>query len=209
MKMHYNRIPVRRGTVALFIAMLITGILFITVMANFQTGKQYRYVMKKSFLEFQAQYMAQAALQHVELKIRYFPTELIDASDLSKGRNPFFDFTELGATEYGNLAPIRQGEYKQDPVDSNMYFHVASPFNMGPRFISEGTISTNNSKKWFELETLDAQDTAPTNFGAKESLWFPSGWPTLDGNKVKNSDLYLWKFFSDINTDAAIQPALT
>lgn len=200
----------RVGSMPIVLVLAMISILMVSVLGNYRTGQSHRNLLKRAELEFQAKNMAASALQHAELKIRYFPTELYDASEYSQGRNPFFDFSEISTTEYNNLAAIRKSEYKPSPTDpSNYYIHIAGPFNSGPRFLTEGTLSTDNGVKWFSLVGLDPLDSQPSNFSSKASLWFPTGWPKIDGQDVPNSDLYLWKFLSDISTIASVQPALT
>lgn len=202
--------PVRSSGMALIIVLALSTILLISALSLFKSGQQYRFQISRAKLELQAQYMAMSALQHAELKVRYFPTELYDASEYSLGKNPFFDFTELSDASYTALSAIRKAEYGS----ASPYFHRACSANAGPRFISEGTLSTDNQGKWFNLVNLDAYDKNPSNFSGKAAAWFPSTkwpgtWPTEeDSSLVANSDLYLWKFRSDISTLASCQAAL-
>jgi|GEM_PF-1642537 len=193
-----------RSGMALIIVLILTSILMISSLSLFRAGKEYRNQIRKAVREVQAQYMAASALQHAELKVRYFPTELYDASEYSQGKNPYFDFTELTDTEYNNLAPERKGDY----YENTPHFRRATQFNNGPRFISDGTISADSTLKWFHLTQLDTQDTDPALFPA--AAWFPTdGWPKEDDGKlVLNSNLYLWKYRYDITNRDTVQPAL-
>ena len=211
----YTRmIPAHRGSTTVVLVLALSGILLIGALSTFFTGRQYRTFQKKSHLSVQAFFMAQACLQHAELKIRFFPTELYDASEYSLGKNPYFDFSEITSTDYSKLAAVRKLEYKPSNNDpANYYMHIACSFNPGPRFLSEGGLSTTES--WFQLSALDPKDSSPANFSAKEVKWFPQdGWPVIDGIEVPNSDLYLWKFAFDItnrkkDNGDEIQPTLT
>ncbi|MBF0544985.1 MAG: hypothetical protein HQM08_11150 [Candidatus Riflebacteria bacterium] len=195
---------------ALVIVLALATILLLGAIANYKTGHLHRGLLKNSTLNLQAEFMALAALQHAQLKVRFFPTEMYDASQYSLGKNPYFDFSTISNASYSSLHPLRKTEYIS--LDSSTYIHVASSSNPGPRFISQGTISTDPSTKWFQMASLDPDDSDPTKsqFLTNSSKWFPSGWPTNEnGEKILNSDLYLWKFRSDITNSTAIQPTLS
>jgi hypothetical protein len=144
--------------------------------------------------------MAVAAIQHAQLKVKFFPTELYDASEISLGKNPMFDFTILSSQEYNALSPIVKSEYSSLAP----HFRKACAKNMGPRFISAGTLLSDENNKWFQLQTLDAADT-----NLVMDSWFADGWPKDKNLKpLKNSDLYLWKYAKDVCNLNNIQPAL-
>ena len=185
---------------AIVLVLVLSAVLMLTSVSLYRSGHQYNYNIKKSFGELQAYYMALAAIQHAQLKVKYFPTELYDASEYSKGKNPMFDFTILSDSKYKKMSPIVQSEY----ASVVPHFHKASMSNLGPRFISDGTFSTYSTEKWFQLQSLDPKDS-----NLVVASWFPSGWPVDDKFKpVKNSDIYLWKYAHDITNLKAIQPAL-
>lgn len=178
----------------------MSSVLLLTSVYLLKSGSQYNSNIIKSFGKLQAYYMAVAAMQHAQLKVKYFPTELYDASEYSKGKNPMFDFTILSDSEYSSMSPIAKNEYSQ----TSPHFHKATMSNLGPRFISDGSLSTNALGKWFQLSSLDVKDS---NTG--QASWFPSGWPKDKKLKsVKNSDIYLWKYSRDITNIRSYQPAL-
>lgn len=178
----------------------MSSVLLLTSVYLFKSGSQYNANIIKSFGKLQAYYMAVAAIQHVQLKVKYFPTELYDASEYSKGKNPMFDFTILSDTEYNSMSPIVKGEYSS----TSPHFRKASISNQGPRFISDGKLSPDPLEQWFQLDSLDAKDS-----DLIEASWFPSGWPKDKNlNPVKNSDIYLWKYARDITNLKSYQPAL-
>ncbi len=196
----------RRG-MALMIVLIIASVLMVSVLFLYKSGRQYKHQMSKAIFDLQAQYLAIGAIQHAELKVRYFPTELYDASEYSLGKNPYFDFTELDSTEYDALDPIRKAEY----AISEPHIHKAGPFNEGPRFLSSGVLSADNYARWFQLQSLDPLDSDPANFASYAGNWFgKDGWPKEEDGVtlVRNSDLYLWKFRYDISNRNTIQPSL-
>ncbi len=193
---------------ALIIALVLASVMMVSALYLFKTGREYRFQQGKAIRELQAQFLAAGAMQHAELKVRYFPTELYDASEYSQGKNPYFDFTELTKTEYDNLDPIRRAEF----ASTEPYVHKAGPFNPGPRFISAGTLMTDNVAKWSRLQALDPADADAANFLSHATDWFGTdGWPMEEDGRtrVPNSDLYLWKYRYDLSNRNTIQPALT
>lgn len=186
---------------AVVLVLVLSSILLLTSISLFRTSKEYNAHVKNDFSELQAYYMAVAAIQHTQLKVKYFPTELYDASEFSLGKNPMFDFSILSDGEYDALSPIIKSEYSS----VSPHFRKVSPNNAGPRFITAGTMSTDNNEKWFQLQSL-----APEDSNLVVGAWFPDGWPK-DRNfqPVKNSDLYLWKYAKDISNLKEIQPALS
>jgi hypothetical protein len=48
-----------------------------------------------NLIEKQAFFASRSAIQHFLLKAKLFPTELYDAVEISKGKNPLFNFTEF------------------------------------------------------------------------------------------------------------------
>lgn len=186
----------RQRGMALIIVLVLTTVLLASAMTLMRSGREYRSQVTKSIRELQAQYMAAGAIQHAELKIRLFPTELYDASMYSLGKNPSFDFSEITPTERTLLPPIRRTEY----APSAPCVRRANTYNPGPRFLSDGTISADASMKWYKLDSLDTADTA-----VGPSSWFPAGWPTDEGGQVPNNDLYLWRFKHDITNLPSLQ----
>lgn len=192
------------------ISLVISSILLLTSIFLFQTSKQNAKQVNYSIRDLQAYFLALGGMQHAELKVRYFPTELYDAVCYSLGRNPYFDFTELSDDEYNNLDQLKKQEY----LSTTPHPRLAGNLNPGPRFISAGTISPDNNARWSTLVNLDPEDSDPSYFSQYETTWFrDSGWPREEnGNLVRNSDLYLWKYRYDISNRVVnsnpIQPAL-
>lgn len=186
----------RRRGMAVLIVLVMASILLVSALSLLRSGREYRNQVTRSIRELQVQYMAAGAIQHAELKVRLFPTELYDASMYSLGKNPAFDFSEISPAERANLPLIRRNEY----APAAPCIRRANPYNPGPRFLSDGTLSTDNSMKWYKLDALDAADTSqgPTS-------WFPSGWPSDENGPVPNQDLYLWRFRHDITNNPNIQ----
>lgn len=192
---------------AIIIVVILSGILMISAIALHQSSRGHRHFAEITKRDLQAYFMAVSAIQHAELKIRYFPTELYDAAALSLGKNPYFDFTALTPTEYGNLSDLRRQQYRPFPP----HIHFSGPFNKGPRFISAGTLHpATHLDHWFRLSALDTADTDPSNFSGRAEDWFGgSGWPlNTQREKILNSDLYLWRFRRDISNLNTVQPAL-
>jgi len=185
----------RRG-MALIVVLILTTVLLITSMSLMRTGREYRNQVTKSIRELQVQYMAVGAIQHAELKVRLFPTELYDASMYSLGKNPSFDFSEITPTERSLLPDIRKNEY----APAAPCVRRANVYNPGPRFLTQGTLSADASAKWYMLDALDTSDMT-----AGQLSWFPAGWPMEEGVPVSNNDLYLWRFRSDITNLPSIQ----
>jgi len=181
---------------AVIIVLALASVLLVSALSLLRSGREYRSQVTKSIRELQAQYMTIGAIQHAELKIRFFPTELYDASMYSLGKNPEFDFSEITPADRAALPLIRRNEY----APSAPCVRRANPYNPGPRFLSDGTLSTDASMKWYKLDALGAADTSqgPTS-------WFPSGWPTDENGPVPNQDLYLWRFRHDITNHPSIQ----
>ncbi len=191
----------RKSGFAVVLVLVLSSILLLTAISLFKTSSQYNAHMKKDFGELQAYYMAVGAIQHTQLKVKYFPTELYDASEFSLGKNPMFDFTILSDDEYNALSPILKSEFSS----VSPHFRKASVNNAGPRFLSAGALSDDATERWFQLKSLDPEDRDLT-----EGAWFPSGWPKDKNlNPVKNSDLYLWKYARDICNLNGIQPSLS
>ncbi len=198
--------PSRRG-MALIVALVLASVMMVTSLYLFKSGREYRSQLYHAVRDLQAQYLAMGAMQHAELKVRYFPTELYDASEYSLGKNPYFDFTELTPTEYANLDPIRRAEFSSVAP----HVHLAGPFNPGPRFISAGELHVDPAARWGSLKSLDPADADPANFMSYATSWFGTeGWPKEEDGRtlVRNSDLYLWKYRSDLSNRNSIQPAL-
>ncbi|MBU1108008.1 MAG: hypothetical protein KKB51_15150 [Candidatus Riflebacteria bacterium] len=186
---------------AIALVLVLSSILLLTSITLFRTGREYNAHVKNDFSELQAYYMAVSAIQHTQLKVKYFPTELYDASEFSLGKNPMFDFSILSNDEYDSLSPMVKSEYSS----VSPHFRKASPNNSGPRFLSAGTMSTDNNEKWFQLNSLDSADA-----NLVDSSWFSDGWPKdKKFQPIKNSDLYLWKYARDIANLKDIQPALS
>lgn len=189
----------RRRGMALIVVLALATILLASAMSLMKTGREYQSQVTRSIRELQAQYMAIGAIQHAELKVRLFPTELFDASMYSLGKNPSFDFSEITPTERDNLPTLRKNEY----APAAPCVRRANTYNPGPRFLSDGVISPDTSMRWYKLNSLDTADTAEGH-----SSWFPAGWPTDGGGPVPNSDLYLWRFKYDITNLPGIQSDL-
>ena len=135
----------RKRGFAVALVLVLCSILLLTVASMFRTSREYNEHVKQDFRELQAYYMAVAAIQHAQLKVKFFPTELYDASEFSLGKNPMFDFTILSDTEYNNLAPLVRSEYSS----VSPHFRKACLNNPGPRFISEGVPAADENEKWF------------------------------------------------------------
>lgn len=195
-----------RSGMAIVIALVLSSVMLVSALYLYRAGREYRFQLHKSIRELQAQFLAAGAIQHAELKVRFFPTELYDASEYSQGKNPYFDFTELNNASYTALDPIRRAEY-----GTSVHVHKAGPFNLGPRFITEGVLKTDDSVKWSQLSSLSANDYDPANFTGNAANWFGTdGWPKEEDGLtlVRNSDLYMWKYRQDLSNRNTIQPAL-
>lgn len=190
---------------AIVIVLMLCAVFMVTVISLQRSSGDYRHFAGRAQRDLQAYFIARSAIEHTKLKIKFFPSELHDAAALSLGKNPMFDFTVLTPDEYNSLSDFRQEQYSS----TEPHVHLAGPFNPGPRFISDGTLLSGD-ERWSRLDELSSEDSDPSNFLDFEDTWFPdTGWPTdMNGDQILNSDLYLWRFRSDVTNNIQIQPSL-
>lgn len=169
-----------RGS-AIALVICFVGLLTILIASIIQSTTYQRAAVKKNVGPLQAKLVALSGVHHMLLKAKLMPVELYDAWALAKGRNPLFDFA--------------------DPTGP-----ASPPENPGPKFVTNGTVSTDKT-----TITIDPLDDFSNDAGRN---WFTSdvfsgkAWPSVGGAAVPNTQLYLWKFFADINNKPTIQPAI-
>lgn len=175
----------KNGSVLVIVLMFVSLLFVGAAMMARQRSQQ---IMRNQdvTLRLQAYFAARSALQHSMLKIQLTPTELYDAAEFSVGKNPFFDYTQFSSPP--TLFPYRQiGSY---------YIKLASDLNPGPRFITKlpSNLPATEEEKWSRIEEFHPQDLTHTPN--------VSPWPTdHQGNDIANPSLYLWKYYSDINSE--------
>lgn len=171
-----------RGS-AIALVICFVGLLTILIASIIQSTTFQRSAVKKNVGPLQAKLVALSGVHHMLIKAKLMPVELYDAWALAKGRNPLYDFA--------------------DPT-----LNPAPPYylNPGPKFVTNGTVSPDQT-----TVTIDPADNFSTDAGRG---WFTNdvfsgkAWPSISGAAVPNSQLYLWKFFADVNNKPSIQPAL-
>ena len=188
--MNKNR---RRGFVIPF-ALIVAAILLTSSFFLSKSTTHTINVKQKSLAELQNQYAVKAAMQHAMLKCLLMPTQLYDAAAFSAGRNPYFDFTEYTKSEFNNIKSIFGEPIEITVGGKTFYIKRASNANPGPRFIAKNPKIFDDekdmSKKWTKIDfnNVDLQKTKNV-----------SNWPS----GIRNPDIYLWKFYSDLNFDSS------
>ncbi|MBF0500908.1 MAG: hypothetical protein HQM09_12295 [Candidatus Riflebacteria bacterium] len=99
-----RRSVMSRSGMAIVIALFFAFCLFILFVGMYATNKSVTGHNRLGLQNQQAFFAARAALQHLLLKAKLFPTELYDAVEFAQGKNPLFDFTEYPQMILGELA---------------------------------------------------------------------------------------------------------
>ena len=111
----------RRRGVAIWVVICVCSVLFILLFAFVSQRVGVKRQARHSFIALQAQWVAQAAVQHAMLKFRVLPTEGYDASALARGVCPFYvDMAEAtpGTVDAGPLEVFRSDVNTDDfPLD--------------------------------------------------------------------------------------------
>lgn len=89
-----NRKTNPRSGMAIIIALFFAFCLLVLFVGMFTMNRNVASHNRLSLQQQQAFFAARAALQHLLLKAKLFPTELYDAVEFAQGKNPLFDFTE-------------------------------------------------------------------------------------------------------------------
>lgn len=183
----------RRGFVVPF-ALIVAAILLTSSFFLSKSTTHTINVKQKSLADLQNQYAVKAAMQHAMLKCLLMPTQLYDAAAFSGGRNPYFDFTEYTKSEFNNIKSIFG-----DPIEitskngSKLYIKRASNANPGPRFIAKNPskLDDEDDKRWSQIKSFSNTDLQKSPH--------VTSWPA----GIKNPDIYLWKYYSDLNFDSS------
>lgn len=91
----------RRRGMAIVIALFFSFCLLVLFVGMFTMNRNVSSHNRLSLQQQQAFFAARAALQHLLLKAKLFPTELYDGVEFAQGKNPLFDFTEYPRADNG------------------------------------------------------------------------------------------------------------
>ncbi|MBF0544716.1 MAG: pilus assembly PilX N-terminal domain-containing protein [Candidatus Riflebacteria bacterium] len=108
----------KRTGIAIVVALFFTLVLMLMIFSMMATHKNVAQQNRVSLQHQQAVFAARAALQHLLLKAKLFPTELYDAVEFSQGKNPLFDFTEYPSQVNNEVA------FKADAQVPNLFVRI-------------------------------------------------------------------------------------
>lgn len=159
-----------------------------------------------NLLDRQAYFAARSAMQHFLLKAKFFPNELCDAIDISKGRNPVFDFKE-----YSSLDRFGKEIFKNFEGTNNIYIRQDVELNEED-FPTIFFTKLPNKDKYIKLASYNNsfyRFIAPNIYNNNPLLKY------IEPNKIQEdyySNKYLTYFYRDCTNylvnDEKLQPLL-
>lgn len=186
-----SRVKNKRRAMAIIIVIFFSFILLILFSSLLFQGRGVAHKNKISLRQKQAYFAAKAAMQHLLLKARIFPTEFYDSIQFKQGKNPYFDFTEFpyrlsdGTPAFQEL-PIYAGTYQrvkpQREIDRSgriKYFYipikkngkepevlirVASYYNAKYRYLDTGIAPSSFPGKYISPDNTKNQKYSPEKF---------------------------------------------
>lgn len=149
------------------IALVFSFCLLILIVGMFFHHKNVAQHNRISIEQQQAFFAARAAIQHLLVKAKLFPTELYDAVEFTAGKNPLCDFTEFqGANNfaliqgftniYKRIKPQEEQDVNKKPKYfyiklagyDDIYIKIGSYYNPDYRFLAPNLAHPDPSKKY-------------------------------------------------------------
>ncbi|OIP31699.1 hypothetical protein AUK22_00780 [bacterium CG2_30_54_10] len=156
----------RRGMV-IVVALFFAFSLMILVAGMLYQHKNVSGRNRLSLENQQAFFAARAAIQHLLLKAKLFPTELYDSVEFTTGKSPLCDFTEFTGSEnfqlvtgfsgvYFRIKPEQEKAmdgkpkyfYLKVPGANDIYLKMGSFYNPEYRYLEKGLVDPDPSKKY-------------------------------------------------------------
>lgn len=156
----------RRG-MAIVIALFFAFCLMILVAGMLFQHKNVAQHNRLSLENQQAFFAARAAIQHLLLKAKLFPTELYDAVEFTAGKNPLCDFSEFAGNEnfqvlkgFNNIFVRKLPQEEKDVNGKYKYFYLklagsedvylkmGSFYNPEYRYLGPGFAHSNPTRKY-------------------------------------------------------------
>ncbi|MFZ2959160.1 MAG: hypothetical protein WA705_19920 [Candidatus Ozemobacteraceae bacterium] len=183
-QMHASTGTSRQG-MAIVIALFFAFSLLILFFGMYTMNRNVTSHNRLSLQNQQAFFAARAALQHLLLKAKLFPTELYDAVEFSQGKNPLFDFTEYPLTCDGQTA------FEPFPTQPTLFQRVKPSTELG----------MNGQPKFFYINFQDRQDVF-----VRIGNYFNPEFRFLAPNSVRSSPMSQKYTHPDISAFASTNP---
>ncbi len=170
----------RKG-MAIVVALFFAFCLMIMFFGLFTQHRNVTAHNRVSLQNQQAFFAARAAIQHLLLKAKLFPTEFYDAVEFSQGKNPLFDFSEYPRNDdsgkpifvpskLSNGVFVKDPVYREQDLDNNAkYFYIqldgrpdvfvriGSFYNPDFRYLAPSLASSNAAKRYTTPEPPNTQ----------------------------------------------------
>jgi hypothetical protein len=162
---------------ALVLVLIVSSLMLIAVTALWRTNQDDIPRIQLNVRRLQGQFLAQGVMQIARLKFKLLPTPAYDAATYAQGKNPYFDHSTSGYTNFKNPLSNPDKNIWHGPV---FFFGTATwngtSYDRGPMALHNVTLSGMDC----------AADMAPDN----------------RGNQIWTCEKYLKYFADDISTAA-------